>query len=110
MILAGNGEVFASPLIGKFMKQTSAILNIFACFLMVYCLYPANWEHFKKNNNVKIMLTVSEDAASKETYQYIRRGNFDVLQQNMRFAPELRPAKVELSYFRLNFVVQREKL
>ena len=68
---------------------------------------PANWEHFKKNNNVKIMLTVSVDGASKETYQYIRRGNFDVLQQNMRFASELRH-KGELSYFRLNFVVQRE--
>lgn len=54
------------------------------------------------------MLTVSVDAATKETYERIRRnGNFDVLQKNMEFAADLR-RKGELSYFRMNFVVQRE--
>lgn len=54
------------------------------------------------------MLTVSIDAASKQTYERIRRnGNFDTLKQNMEFAADLRK-KGELRYFRMNFVVQRD--
>lgn len=58
-------------------------------------------------NHGKIMLTVSVDAASKETYRRIRGGNFDVLRENMKFASELRH-NGQLSYFRMNFVVQKE--
>ncbi len=107
LILAGNGEVFASPSYRKIYEANQCNSKYIRLLSNGVLFTPANWEHFKKNNNVKIMLTVSVDAASKETYQYIRRGNFDVLQQIMRFASELRH-KGELSYFRLNFVVQRE--
>ena len=66
------------------------------------------WENFKKNKNCKMMLTVSVDAATKETYEQIRcGGNFEQLKKNMEFASELRK-QGELCYFRMNFVVQRE--
>ena len=54
------------------------------------------------------MLTVSIDAATRETYEKVRRGgNFDVLRKNMEFASKLRKDG-NLSYFRINFVVQSE--
>ena len=67
-----------------------------------------NWEHFIKGRRQKIMLTVSIDAATKETYESIRRnGNFGVLKKNMEFASQLRKSG-GLCYFRMNFVVQKE--
>ena len=54
------------------------------------------------------MLTVSIDAATKDTYERIRRnGNFEQLQKNMEFAASLRK-EGRLRYFRMNFVVQAE--
>lgn len=107
LILAGNGEVFASPSYQKIYEAKECNPQYIRLLSNGILFTPANWERLKKANNAKIMLTVSVDAASKETYQYIRRGNFDVLKQNMEFASELR-RKGELSYFRMNFVVQKE--
>ena len=60
-----------------------------------------NWEKFIDNKTGYIMLTVSIDAATKETYEKIRRsGNFDILKQNMQFASKLRKAG-QLKYFRM---------
>jgi len=54
------------------------------------------------------MLTASIDAATKDTYEYIRRGGkFETIKKNMEFAGKLRKTG-ELSYFRMNFVVQKE--
>lgn len=53
-----------------------------------------------------IELSVSVDAASKETYEAIRRGgNWDILMKNLEYCSELRKAG-KISYFQLNYVVQ----
>ena len=107
LILAGSGEVFASPAYGKVYESKACNPKYIRLLSNGTLFTPENWKHFKEGKSAKIMLTVSVDAATKETYNRIRRGDFDALRKNMEFASELRK-KEELCYFRMNFVVQRE--
>lgn len=109
LIMAGDGEVFASEAYRSVYKSSDMDHVGYIRLLSNGTLFnPKNWEDFKQNKRGKIMLTASVDAASKETYEKIRRnGNFDILKANMAFAGELRK-KGELSYFRMNFVVQQK--
>lgn len=109
LVMAGDGEVFASEAYKAVYKSPGMDNVSYIRLLSNGTLFnPKNWEEFKQNKHGKIMLTASVDAASKETYESIRRnGKFDVLKSNMAFAGELRK-KGELSYFRMNFVVQRK--
>ena len=107
-VMAGDGEVFVSEAY-KRIYQNSNMNNVdYIRILSNGTLFnEKNWKEFRANKSGKIMLTASVDAATKETYEAIRRnGNFDTLKKNMTFAGELR-RKGELSYFRMNFVVQR---
>ena len=108
LILAGNGEVFASPAYREVYESDECRPQYIRLLSNGMLFNQTNWEHFAKRQISKVMLTVSVDAARKETYESIRRkGNFDVLKKNMKFASKLRK-NGELSYFRMNFVVQRE--
>lgn len=109
LIMAGDGEVFASEAYRSIYKSPNMNHVGYIRLLSNGTLFnPKNWDDFKQNKHGKIMLTASVDAASKETYEEIRRnGNFDVLKANMSFAGELRK-KGELAYFRMNFVVQQK--
>lgn len=109
LILAGNGEVFASRAYAKAYKSKESAEIPYIRILSNGTLFnPANWKHFKQGKSGKIMVTFSIDAAKKDTYEDIRRGgNFDVVQKNMKFAAELRKTG-EISYFRMNFVVQKK--
>lgn len=108
LVLAGDGEVFASPNYQKVYEAENCNPKYIRLLSNGTLFTPKNWEEFIHGKTGKVMLTVSVDAATKETYEHIRRnGNFDVLQKNMEFAADLRK-KGKLSYFRLNFVVQRE--
>lgn len=108
LILAGDGEVLLSPAYKEIYLDKNcnpAYIRLLSNGLL---FNKKNWEQFVDGKNGKVMLTVSVDAASKDTYEKIRRnGNFDILAKNMKYAAELRQ-KGELSYFRMNFVVQRE--
>ena len=107
-IMAGDGEVFVSPVYrdiycSEKLNQTNAIRILSNGTLF----NEKNWQEFSKNKTGKIMLTISVDAATKETYEGIRRGgDFDILKRNMEFASRLR-REGKLVYFRMNFVVQR---
>ena len=108
LILAGNGEVFASLAYRSIYKSNECRPQFIRLLSNGMLFNQTNWEHFVNEHTKKIMLTVSVDAATKETYESIRRnGNFDILKRNMEFASELRK-RGELCYFRMNFVVQRE--
>lgn len=109
LILAGNGEVFASPAYRRIYESEKCRPDYIRLLSNGMLFNKTNWERLqKRHKGRKIMLTVSIDAASKKTYESIRRnGNFDILKKNMVFASELRKSG-ELSYFRMNFVVQRE--
>ena len=109
LILAGNGEVFASPAYRSIYEAEECSPQYIRLLSNGMLFNEKNWERLmKRHKGRRIMLTVSIDAASQKTYESIRRnGNFDILKKNMAFASELRK-KGELSYFRMNFVVQRE--
>lgn len=108
LIAAGHGEVFLSKAYKEVYtnKKCDDIKHI--RFLSNGTLFtPSIWSELKKNKSGKIMLTVSIDAATKETYAKIRcGGDFEKLKENMKFASKLRKDG-ELSYFRINFVVQK---
>lgn len=107
VILAGDGEVFASPAYQAVYESENCHPDYIRLLSNGMLFTPEKWEKFRANNKGKIMLTVSVDAATKQTYESIRRsGNFDKLKKNMEFASELRKSG-ELRYFRMNFVVQR---
>lgn len=108
LILAGDGEVFLSPAYKEVYQDKNCNPAYIRLLSNGMLFNQKNWEQFLAGKTGKIMLTVSVDAATKETYESIRRGgNFDVLQENMAFAARLRKEGA-LSYFRMNFVVQRE--
>lgn len=108
LILAGDGEVFASP---SYREVYSAAECEGICYIRLLSngllFNEHNWKELRKNKHAKFMLTVSIDAATKKTYENIRRGgDFEKLKKNMEFASALRKSG-ELSYFRINFVVQK---
>lgn len=107
-VMAGDGEIFVSEAYKRIYQSTNMNDMDYIRILSNGTLFnKKNWNEFKAGKKGKIMLTASVDAATKETYEAIRRnGNFDVLKNNMAFAGELRK-KGELAYFRMNFVVQR---
>lgn len=108
LILAGDGEVFASQAYREIYESPECNPGYIRLLSNGMLFTPANWERFIKHKTGKVMLTVSIDAASKQTYEQIRRnGNFDVLKKNMEFAASIRK-RGELCYFRMNFVVQRD--
>lgn len=106
--MAGTGEVFVGKGYEK-MYTDDAINNIkwFRLLTNGMLFNKKNWEKLSRGkDNAKFILTVSVDAATKETYEILRKnGNFDVLKKNMEYASELRKWG-QLAYFRLNFVVQ----
>lgn len=108
LILAGDGEVFLSPAYKEIYLDKDCDPAYIRLLSNGMLFNKKNWEQFADGKSGKIMLTVSVDAATKGTYEKIRKhGNFDILAENMKYAAELRQ-KGELSYFRMNFVVQRE--
>ncbi len=108
LILAGDGEVFLSSAYKEIYLNKKCNPRYIRLLSNGLLFNQTNWEKFIDNKTGYIMLTVSIDAATKETYEKIRRsGNFDILKQNMQFASKLRKAG-QLKYFRMNFVVQKE--
>lgn len=110
LIIAGNGEVFLSEAYKKiYLSEACAEIGHVRLLSNGLLLTEKNWQEFYENNKQnEIILTVSIDAARKETYEKIRQnGQFAMIQQNMDFAAKLR-REGKLSYFRMNFVVQKE--
>lgn len=109
MILAGAGEVFFSQTY-KEIYHNANTKKIKWIRLLTNGIYfnEKNWKDFTSNKTGKIFMTVSIDAATKETYEKLRgNGKFEILQKNMQFAAQLRK-EGKLSYLRFNFVVQKE--
>lgn len=109
VITAGNGETFLSPAY-RAIYTSNEMSNVkWLRFLSNGVLFNEDkWKELRKTYQGKVMMTISIDAASKETYEKIRSGgNFEVLSKNMEYAAKLR-RNGELSYLRFNFVVQRE--
>ncbi len=66
------------------------------------------WEKFPKLGEMLCSLSISIDAANKETYEILRRpGKWEPLLKNLQFLSELR-ATGEIPILCFNFVVQRQ--
>jgi MoaA/NifB/PqqE/SkfB family radical SAM enzyme len=108
LILAGDGEVFAADSYRAIYESEKCNPKYIRLLSNGTLFTKERWDNFIRNKSCRVMLTVSIDAATKETYESIRRnGNFEKLVRNMQFASELRK-NGQLAYFRMNFVVQRE--
>jgi MoaA/NifB/PqqE/SkfB family radical SAM enzyme len=110
LYIAGNGEVFLSKVYEEIWRSPIANnANTIRVLTNGMLLTPKRWKEFYTGKErVNIWLYVSIDAATKETYEMIRRGgNFDILKKNMEFASKLRKEGI-IKYFRINFVVQRK--
>lgn len=107
--IAGNGEVFLSKTYEE-IWSSSLVNNAETIRLLSNGLLftPKKWnEFYKGKENSKIWVYISIDAATKETYEAIRRGgNYEVLIKNLKFISQLRKEN-KIEYFRINFVVQR---
>ncbi len=109
LVLAGDGEVFASKAYRDVFSSEKCNSVRYIRLLSNGMLFnEKNWKQLNAGKNAAIMLTTSVDAATKETYEKIRRGgDFDILKKNMEYAASLKRSG-ELRYFRMNFVVQKE--
>lgn len=107
----GSGDLFASSAISKFFKslnkeefphlELTIITN-------AQLLTKKVWEEFSNLHDFPIDLVISVDAATKETYEKIRRGaSWDVFENNMYNIREWK----DLGMFRslqMNFLVQAD--
>lgn len=109
LIMAGNGEVLLNESYRKmYMSNEANEIEEIRILTNGILFNEKKWEELSKNKKGKIYLTVSIDAATKETYEEIRRGgSFNILKKNMEFASSLRK-EGRLAYFRINFVVQKK--
>lgn len=114
IIMGGNGEIFVSqayrkiwefPIPSKINDQT------FVIFTNGKLFRKENWDKLYHNNQDKnLFLIVSIDAATKNTYEKLRRGgNWERLIHNLKFAEKLRKEN-KLKRFTLDFVVQRKDI
>ena len=105
LILSGRGEVFYSPYYRRLLETDLKRKNIH--ILSNGILFnETNW-NWLKNKYETIDVQISVDAATKETYQKLRGGNFDVLLKNLHMLAVLH-RQGHIRNLKLNFVVQRD--
>ena len=109
LTVTGAGEPFASKvfmdLFSKINRKDLPNIKI-TMRTNGLLLTPTNWTKIKSAHYAIDMLSISVDAATKETYQAVRRGgNFDRLLKNLYYIKGLkRTHQLKLKF---NFVVQR---
>jgi sulfatase maturation enzyme AslB (radical SAM superfamily) len=106
--MAESGEVLFNPYSRKFLQSLSSasypLLKI-ELFTNGTLFTPKLWESIRHNRYDSIIVSI--DAASKDTYEKIRRnGNWDILRRNLEFISELRRQNVFQS-FSINFIVMK---
>lgn len=106
--LTANGEVLFNPYSRKFLQSLDSkqypLLRI-DLLTNGTLLTPKLWESIRHNQYE--LISVSIDAASKETYEKIRKnGNWDVLRRNLDLISKLRRENV-FKFFSINFCVMK---
>lgn len=105
IILAGQGEVFYSNSYKKIL-ETDIKRNTIKILTNGTLLNKKNWEFISsKYNNVYISISI--DAANKDTYWKLRKGNFNYLMKNLKMLGNLRKEN-KIKELQLNFVVQKD--
>jgi wyosine [tRNA(Phe)-imidazoG37] synthetase (radical SAM superfamily) len=107
--MVGDGEVFYSPFLSKFLKQLNP--NDYPALEKVFLL--TNGTLFTKNAYERLMpginyvdtVSVSIDAGTKQCYKEVRGGDWDQLISNLHFISSLRKEK-KIGRFVITFVTR----
>jgi wyosine [tRNA(Phe)-imidazoG37] synthetase (radical SAM superfamily) len=103
----GNGEPFASPAMREFLFSLDSSLypDLKITLLTNGQLFNTRtWESMRKIQRAVKSVQVSIDAATKETYEGLRRGgSFDALMRNLSFISDLRRQNL-IGEFMISFV------
>lgn len=103
--MAGQGEVFYSNIYKDILK--SDIKRDTIKLLTNGTLFnKKNWD-FISSIYKNIYISISIDAATKETYQKLRCGNFEYLKKNLEMLGKLRKEN-KIKEIQYNFVVQKD--
>ncbi len=111
IVSSGGGEFFASrPLLDFFKTLSKAQYPKLKLLLATNgtLFTPENWNKLQNLKGMVETVSVSIDAAEKETYEKLRRGGrWDILCDNMEYISSLKAAG-EISRLVMNFVVQAD--
>jgi molybdenum cofactor biosynthesis enzyme MoaA len=110
LILLGSGDPFAS----KACRQILSALNPRDYPYLKICLLtngvlltPAEWEKLGEAAGMINHISISMDAATEETYRYVRRGgDFSRLMRNLKFISQLR-REGRIEFLKFGYVVQK---
>ena len=105
LTMASMGEVFYSPHYRRLLNTGLQCQNI-DILSNGTLLNRENWRLLDKKYTT-INLRISVDAATAETYQKLRGGNFEQLLENLTMLGNLR-RQGKIKRFHLNFLVQRD--
>jgi LPS sulfotransferase NodH len=107
-IITGHGDAFSSRLYRRFLRDLDPRdYPELKVLLMTNGLSftPQMWESMAKAHKAISGVSISVDAATRETYLINRGGNFDKLLRNLEFIGGLHGSD-ELQFFEISFVVQ----
>ncbi len=107
--MVGDGEVFYSPFLSKFLKQLNPI--DFPALEKVFLLTNGTlftstaYERLMPGINYVDTVSVSIDAGTKKCYEKVRGGDWDQLIKNLHFISKLRKEK-KIKRFVITFVTR----
>jgi len=108
LVLSGNGDPLYNRYSRRLLEEMSPRLYPSLKIQLItngLLFTPQMWEKIGHNHYASIHVSI--DAASKRTYEYIRKnGNWDVLTSNLEFMSSLRRKEV-FGHFSISFVVMR---
>ena len=107
LLIAGQGEVFFSKNYEKILKSLEPRENI--KILSNGVLFTEDKLNYLLSKFKNVHVSISVDAATKETYNKLRHGLFEKLLQNLRMLGKKRKENI-IPFFTLNFIVQRDNM
>ena len=111
LIIISAGEFFCQKSVQAFVKTLSKEKCPFLKIEIItngLLFTPAIWSQYKEIHELLKRVSVSIDAASKETYEKIRRGgSWETLCDNMEFISALRQNN-DIEFLEISFIVQEE--
>lgn len=108
-IIAGQGEVFLSPNYLKLLRSDNVSGRLCKILSNGVLFNESKLEMIKQKYN-EIQVFISIDAASSKTYRKLRNGNFDLLLKNLKMLGDYRAKNEKLTYYQINFVVQKDNM
>lgn len=106
IFIAGDGEVFFSPLYLDLLSSNKISGNTIKILSNGTLFTYEKWKLLENKFKI-IYIAISIDAATRETYNKLRHGNFELLLKNLEMLSDLKKEKKIFS-LQFNFVVQKD--